>query len=121
MNPQAAFGSGATDAESVHAAARSKERRVLFWAVLAASLISIPSLFSGFSGDDLVQRLVLEGRVVGYAMGPLGLYDFTPPSFPAQKLIDAGMFPWFASPELSLRFLRPVSSASLWLDHLLFG
>jgi hypothetical protein len=121
MNPQAAFGSGATDAESVHGAARSKERRVLFWAVLAASVISIPSLFSGFSGDDLVQRLVLEGRVVGYAMGPLGLYDFTPPSFPAQKLIDAGMFPWFASPELSLRFLRPVSSASLWLDHLLFG
>lgn len=94
---------------------------MVFWAVLAAGVISLPCLFAGFSGDDLAQRLVLEGQVAGYALGPLGLYDFTPPSFPAEKLIDAGMFPWFASPELSLRFLRPVSSASLWLDHLLFG
>jgi hypothetical protein len=121
MNPQAAFDNGATDAASVQAAARSNERSVVFWAVLAAGVISIPCLFAGFSGDDLVQRLVLEGRVAGYALSPLQLYDFTPPSFPAEKLIDGGMFPWFASPELSLRFLRPVSSASLWLDHLLFG
>jgi hypothetical protein len=94
---------------------------VLPWAALAAALISIPALFAGFSGDDLVQRLVLEGRVAGYALSPFALYDFTPPSFPAQALIDGGMFPWFASPELSLRFLRPVSSASLALDHVLFG
>lgn len=94
---------------------------MVLWAVLAAGLISIPALFAGFAGDDLVQRLVLEGKVLGYELSPFALYEFTSPSFPARALMDAGMFPWFASPELSLRFLRPVSSASLTLDHLLFG
>jgi hypothetical protein len=120
MNPEAAFANGAMVASS-SAAARARARRLVIWAALAAGLISIPCLFSGFSNDDLAQRLVLEGHLPGYSASPFALYDFTPPSFPAPKLIDAGMFPWFASPELSLRFLRPVSSASLWLDHVLFG
>lgn len=100
---------------------RAVARPVWVWAALAAALISLPSLLVGFSGDDLVHRLVLEGQVPGYALGPLELYDFTPPRLPSAALIDQGMFPWFASPELSLRFLRPLSSASLWLDHASFG
>lgn len=119
-HPDAAFPNG-TAAESVEGSGQARARRLVLWAVLAAGAISIPCFFGGFSSDDLAQRLVLEGRVAGYSLSPLELYDFTPPRFPAQKLIDAGMFPWFASPELSLRFLRPVSSASLWLDHVLFG
>jgi hypothetical protein len=84
-------------------------------------LISIPSLFGGFSGDDLIQRLTLEGRIPDYRLGIFELYDFTPPNMPARDLIDLGMFPWFTGPELSLRFFRPLSSASLALDHVLFG
>jgi hypothetical protein len=100
---------------------RALARPLWLWAVLAAALVSIPSLFVGFSGDDLVQRLVLERQVPGYELGPLELYEFTPPRTSAAALVNQGMFPWFTSPELSLRFLRPVSSASLWLDHVLFG
>jgi hypothetical protein len=96
-------------------------RRVWVWAVLAAGLISVPSLFGGFTGDDLMQRLALEGRLPEYPLGPWALYDFTPPGLSAELLVDRGIFPWFTSHELSLRFLRPVSSASLALDHLLFG
>lgn len=94
---------------------------VWVWAVLAAGAITVPSLFVGFYGDDLAHRLVLEKRVPGYDLGPLELYDFTPPRLPMPLLIDRGIFPWFTSHELSLRFLRPVSSASLALDHWLFG
>jgi hypothetical protein len=100
---------------------RALARPVWVWAALAAASISIPSLFAGFSSDDLVHRLVLEEQLPSYRLGALELYDFTPPRLPSATLIDQGMFPWFASPELSLRFLRPVSSASLALDHVLFG
>jgi hypothetical protein len=103
------------------AAPRAPARPVWHWAVLAAGAISLPSLFVGFYGDDLVQRLVLEGQIPGYALGAFELYDFTPPRFDIARSIDAGMFPWFTSAELSLRFLRPLTSASLALDHVMFG
>ncbi len=114
-SPEAVSPSGAVAAVSPPA------RGAWLWAVLAAGLISIPSLFGGFSSDDFVHRLALEGNLPDYPLGPLSLYDFTPPGLAAEVLIDRGMFPWFTSPELSLRFLRPLSSASLTLDHLLFG
>jgi hypothetical protein len=91
------------------------------WAVLATALLSLPSLFVPFESDDLSHRLLLEGRVPGYTGGWFGLYDFTPPSLPARALMDQGLLPWFTSPALSLRFPRPISSATLALDHVLFG
>ncbi|HTV22636.1 MAG TPA: hypothetical protein VMG12_28300, partial [Polyangiaceae bacterium] len=112
-----AVAEGGAAASATPAAPRS----VVFWAVLVAGLVSLPCLISGFSNDDLVHRLVLEHRVPGYELSPFELYDFTPPRYAAPRLIDAGVFPWFASPELALRFLRPLSSLSLALDHWLFG
>ena len=38
-----------------------------------------------------------------------------------RALIDQGVLPWFTDSELRLRFWRPLSSATLALDHLLFG
>lgn len=96
-------------------------RRVWLWAVLVAVLASLPSLFVGFSSDDLSHRLMLEGRVPGYGGGWLGLYDFTPPGAPTSFQIELGPFPWFTHPELVLRFFRPLSSLTLALDHALFG
>jgi hypothetical protein len=84
-------------------------------------LLALPSLFVGFSNDDLSHRLMLEGKDPGYSGGWFGLYDFTPPAFPANRAIDLGLFPWFSDPGLSLRFFRPLSSVSLALDHALFG
>jgi hypothetical protein len=88
---------------------------------LAALLLALPSLFVGFSNDDLAHRLMLEGKDPGYSEGWFGLYDFTPPDFPARRAMDLGLFPWFTDPGLSLRFFRPLSSLSLALDHALFG
>lgn len=100
---------------------RRQPARPWFWLAAATALVSLPILFVGFSYDDFAHRLVLEHRIPGYAGGWFGLYDFTPPNLPAPALIDGGLLPWFTSPELSLRFLRPLSSATLALDHVLFG
>jgi hypothetical protein len=86
-----------------------------------AVLASLPSLFVGFSNDDLSQRLMLEGRAPGYTGGWFGLYDFTPPDLPPSVRMEEGLLPWFTDLGLKLRFLRPLSSATLGLDHALFG
>lgn len=96
-------------------------RRITLWALLAATLVSVPGLFAGFSNDDLTHRLVLEGALPWYTGGATGLYDFTPPALRAPELIEQGYFPWFSDPGIHLRFLRPLSSLSHWLDHVLFG
>lgn len=94
-------------------------RAAWFWPLVAALLVSLPCLAVGFSHDDLTHRLMLEGQVTGFEW--YGLYDFTPPGAPAADQIRQGSLPWFTNPELSLRFLRPLASASLALDHVLFG
>jgi hypothetical protein len=94
-------------------------RAAWFWPLVATLLASLPCLFVGFSHDDLTHRLMLEGKVPGFHW--YGLYDFTPPAAPASRQIQLGSLPWFTNPEISLRFLRPVTSATLALDDALFG
>lgn len=115
---EVAAGAGAVKSGAV---ATNATRPIWLWAALAAMAASLPSLLVGFASDDLIQRLMLEGRVPGYTGGWIGLYDFTPPSFSTPVQIREGYFPWFTHPGLSLRFLRPLSSATLALDHALFG
>jgi hypothetical protein len=100
---------------------RASSRRVGLASLGVAFLASIPGWFIGFSSDDLSHRLLLEGALPGYRVGWLGLYDFTSPSMPTPTLIERGLLPWFTQPELSLRFLRPISSFTLALDNALFG
>lgn len=92
------------------------------WALglILAALASVPALYVGFVGDDLVQRAMLEGRWPGPTSW-LGLYDWTPSSSATRPLLEQGPWPWFTDPDLELRFLRPVTSASLALDAWLFG
>ncbi len=80
----------------------------------------LPAITVGFVFDDLIHRLALEGGFRELSLPWWQLYDFTR-SQPAQALIDVGAFPWFTSHELSLRLLRPVTSATLALDHALWG
>lgn len=86
-----------------------------------ALLFTLPALSVGFSHDDLLQRLILEGKLPAFSPSWFSLYDFTRPHLPTPTLIEHGYLPWFTNPELSLRFLRPVSSFTLALDHLCFG
>lgn len=90
-------------------------------ALVAALLASLPALGVQFTSDDLTHQLMLEGKVSQYTGGWFGLYDFTPPSMPVSTMVEHGLFPWFTAPSFSLRFLRPLSSVTIGLDHALFG
>jgi hypothetical protein len=87
--------------------------------LLALGLLAhLPALWVGFLADDHAQRLALRAAPdsVG-GLAPLDLYDFGSAAEPGtfQEL------PWWTAQDWSVRFLRPVTSLSRWLDHLLFG
>lgn len=86
--------------------------------VVLALLVHLPALWVGFLADDHAQRLALRGDPgsVG-GLAPLDLYDFGSAAQP-------GTFkelPWWTAGDWSVRFLRPFTSLSRWLDQLLFG
>ncbi len=95
-------------------------RRWLFRAALAlAVLVHVPALFAPFMLDDHAQTAMAEGRY-GAPRTPFDLYDYIDDANRA-SLFDRGVIPWWTDPRLVVRFLRPLSSALLWLDHFLFG
>jgi hypothetical protein len=97
------------------------KRPAWLWPVLVGLVATIPALKVGFTNDDLIHRLWLEGRIPEVRPSVWSLYDFSGAGLSFRQLRDLGSFPWFAHESLSLRFLRPLASASLALDHLLFG
>lgn len=88
---------------------------------LGALLLHAPSLWMGFFFDDHVHQLVLDGTVHVEHMRPWNLFDFGYAS--DWQDVDGllGNFPWWTSPDFSIRFLRPLTSLSLRIDHTLYG
>lgn len=69
--------------------------------------------------DDFAQRAMIEGTLTP-RRGPFNLYDFVSDDNRA-ALLDRGAIPWWSDPHLVVRFLRPLSSVLVWVDHRLFG
>jgi hypothetical protein len=63
------------------------------WAALVTALVSVPTLWVGFVGDDLLQRLMLEHRLPGFGDGFWRLYEFTPQSLPTPEQVTRGILP----------------------------
>lgn len=88
-----------------------------------ALLLSTPSLFTGLVADDYIHELMLREHpgVAGYSFRPFDLFAFANGD-PARthQLIDEGVFPWWSDPRVVLSFLRPITSATHYLDHLLW-
>jgi len=82
---------------------------VVFW----------PALTTPFFLDDYLQSAMVHGRFPG-VRGPLALYDFVAEDN-RQALFDRGFLPWWTDPHLTLRFLRPLSSALLYWEHTWVG
>jgi hypothetical protein len=79
-------------------------------------------VFASFMADDLMQLCILEGRSPAAAWtGWLELYTLYGDPAHVLAMKDAGLFPWFFEPSFEMAFLRPFSSALLWLDHAAFG
>lgn len=95
-------------------------RRVLWGLPAAIALaVHVPALGSPFLIDDYAHQAMADGHYPG-STGPWALYDFIQDSNRG-ALVDRGVFPWWTDPRLVVRFLRPVPSALLWIDHRWFG
>lgn len=78
---------------------------VIFW----------PSLRARFYFDDHFHVAMLAGRWPT-PRSALDLYHFVGEG-DRVGLLERGVLPWWSSPELRVRFLRPLSSLLLWADH----
>jgi len=85
-----------------------------------ALLVHLPALWAPVMLDDHAQGAMVEGAYPLHSGGPFNLYDFINDANRAQ-LLERGIIPWWTDPHLVVRFFRPLSSALVWLDHLLFG
>lgn len=90
------------------------------WApAVVALLVAAPGLTAGASLDDWMHRAIVHGELLQRAWWDLfNFADGHPESL--AELIQRGPFPWFTLPELKLRFFRPLSSALLQFDTLVF-
>ena len=114
VNPATAAGPGRvrSAAERLRPAL---EPALVFFAVL----VHWPVLSTRRFLDDYNQLAMTEGRYPSHP-GPLDLYDFITDANRG-SLIERGILPWWSHANMELRFLRPLPSALLWLDHRLFG
>ncbi|MCG6964496.1 MAG: hypothetical protein LJE95_14660 [Acidobacteria bacterium] len=89
--------------------------------VLLGVALQTPSMWSGFFGDDYIQQAVLDRLTP--ASAPLrawNLYDFgIAANWRASGKAWAPI--WWTSPDWQVRFVRPLTSASIWLDHSVYG
>lgn len=96
-----------------------RSRTTLVVVALGVALV-LPSLWAGFFADDYLQIGQLEGWSAN-PVSPVDLYSFVPRDRArVAALVDLGA-PYFLAPNLELRFLRPLSSALMALDHALWG
>lgn len=95
------------------------------WIALALIALGVlqhtPSLRWGFIWDDLYHQLVLADGLPGLRATAWNLYDFDLRAEAGSALYEVGLPPWWMDGDFYARFLRPVTSATLLLDHALYG
>ncbi len=95
-------------------------RRLPWWSLLLVGVVLFsPAVRTGFLLDDYLHIAMVE-RTFPAERSAFDLYDFVDDGV-RPALMERGLLPWWAHPKLTLRFLRPLSSALLWVDHTVFG
>lgn len=94
------------------------------WLIVGLALaLSTPSLFTGLCADDYIHELMMREHagIAGFSFRPFDLFAFANGDpVRTHQLIDEGVFPWWTDPGVVLAFLRPIASATHYLDHLLW-
>lgn len=101
---------------------RKKSRRPLLELVFlfaVGALLFSPALGTPLFLDDHLQGAMVEGTFPA-PRNAFNLYDFVDDGA-RSTLSDRGLLPWWSHPQLRIRFLRPLSSALLWIDHRVFS
>jgi hypothetical protein len=103
---------------------RFLERPQAPWLIVGlALLLSSPSLFTGLCADDFIHQLALRKApgIAGFAFHPFDLFAFADGDpRRTMQLIDEGIYPWWTDQGVVLSFFRPITSATHYLDHLLW-
>jgi hypothetical protein len=86
-------------------------------ALLLALLVATPTLWAGWSEDDLLQRMTLSSASLPTALSRL--YVFLDPATNAARM-DSGVLPWWTMQSSKVAFWRPLTALSLWLDYRLW-
>jgi len=100
---------------------RENPRRSGRWTlgILVLGLVTyFPALTSPLILDDYLHAAMVRGAFPS-PRSPFALYDFVSDA-DRQLLLARGVLPWWTHPHLTIRFLRPLSSALLWADYSLF-
>lgn len=82
-----------------------------------------PALWTGLKVDDLFQRAILTNtpQFADYFDGPMSMFNFTDGDPErAHRFMDLGFLPWWTLDTVRLRFLRPVTVLTHWLDYRLW-
>lgn len=98
----------------------------MFWlgvamAIAMGAALRWPAIHIGFASDDYMQEVIMDGAYP-VERAPLDLFNFYDGSTEeVGALKDYGTLPWWAHPQLRLAMMRPLASASSWVDRALFG
>lgn len=92
---------------------------VLLGALVAGAAVNRAAVHARLDLDDYGQRAMIEGALTPHR-GPFNLYDLIADDNRA-ALLDRGVIPWWSDAHLTVRFLRPLPSVLVWLDHRLFS
>lgn len=90
--------------------------------ILASMVLGGVSLGSGLAADDHIHQLIVSGsrEVRGVSEDRVDLFRFaTPETTPT--LMNDGLFPWWANPEVNFSFWRPLTSWLHLVDHIALG
>ncbi len=89
---------------------------------ILALLLPLPSLRADLYTDDMGMVLAMDGVAPPVIPGAFHLYTFMSGA-PGERdsLVSQSQIPWWSVDGIRISFLRPLSSALLWLDHALGG
>jgi hypothetical protein len=88
-------------------------------AAIVATSLAAPSLTAGLRQDDYLILAVLSGPppLAELYPAPLDVFDFVGGSRErSQRMLDLGLLPWWTDPAIQIRFWRPASALTHWLD-----
>lgn len=88
------------------------------WVAVLTVATALPALAIGWFHDDFLHHALVGGHPTVGAGNPSAAYCFV-----GQVRNPAAEFfrPWWTDPGMQICFYRPISSWTLWLDHIVFG
>ena len=98
--------------------ARSSYPLFLILLGVAAALAALPSVWSGFHGDDYIVFGVLSGALRKLYPSRLDVFNFCDGTADhVRRMVDVGILPWWTADTFRVAFWRPLSALTHWLQR----